>query len=90
MININSCDDDKMDFIISKLSSIEQKLDLLINEVNTEIKPNCNRMNKHIDFIEKVYNVVKSPLGFMCERVNYLTKNKTYSLDDNNNDNDDK
>jgi hypothetical protein len=81
---------DKIDLIIKKLDSLEKKIDTLVNDINVEVKPKCDRMNTHIDFIEKVYTVVKSPLGFMCERINFLSKNKTYELGDNNvNDHDD-
>ena len=76
---------DKIELIIKKLDSIEKKIDALVNDINENVKPNCNKMSSHIDFIEKVYNVVKSPLGFMCERINFLSKNKTYELGDTNN-----
>ena len=36
-------------------------------------------MANHIDFIEKIYDNIKSPLGFLCNKINYLTQN------DNNN-----
>ena len=76
---------DKLEFIIKKLDFIEKKIDTLVNDINQNVKPNCNKMSSHIDFIEKVYNVVKSPLGFMCERINFISRNKTYELSDNTN-----
>jgi hypothetical protein len=75
----------KIELIFKKLDSIEKKIDVLINDINQDLKPKCNKMSSHIDFIEKVYSVVKSPLGFMCERINFLSKNKTYELDNNAN-----
>lgn len=75
---MNSQDDLK--YIIEKLELLEKKIDSLVDTINEDVKPNCSRMNTHIDFIEKVYNVVKSPLGFVCERINYVSKNKTYEL----------
>tara|TARA_Y100000389_G_C17147923_1_gene358163 strand:- start:161 stop:424 length:264 start_codon:yes stop_codon:yes gene_type:complete len=76
----------KIELIIKKLNSIDKKIDTLVNDINEDVKPKCNKMSSHIDFIEKVYSVVKSPLGFMCERISFLSKNKTYELDNNTND----
>lgn len=77
---------DRIELIIEKLNSIDKKIDALVKDINEDVKPKCNKMSSHIDFIEKVYNVVKSPLGFMCERIKFLSKNKTYELGDNTND----
>lgn len=77
---------DKIELIINKLNSIDKKIDALVKDINEDVKPKCNKMSSHIDFIEKVYNVVKSPLGFMCERINFLSKNKTYELSESTND----
>ena len=80
---------DRIDFIIKKLNSIDKKIDALVKDINEDVKPKCNKMSSHIDFIEKVYSVVKSPLGFMCERINFLSKNKTYELSDSIKDSED-
>ena len=80
---------DKIELIINKLDSIDKKIDALVKDINEDVKPKCNKMSSHIDFIEKVYNVVKSPLGFMCERINFLSKNKTYELSESRNDSED-
>lgn len=85
----NNNNDDRIDLIIKKLNSIDKKIEKLINDINEDVKPKCNKMSSHIDFIEKVYTAVKSPLGFMCERINFLSKNKTYELGDNSNSSED-
>ena len=40
-------------------------------------------MGEHIDFIEKIYDNVKSPLGYLCNKINYLkgNDNNKYSLE---------
>ena len=41
-------------------------------------------MGNHIDFVENVYDNVKNPLGFICNRVNYFRgqdDNVKYSLE---------
>ena len=81
MENIDN-DNDRIKLIMKKLDSIDEKIDALVDDMNKNIKPVSNKMSCHIDFIEKVYDVVKSPLGFICERANFLSKNKKSTLDE--------
>ena len=37
-------------------------------------------MSEHIDFIENVYESVKSPLGFICNTVSHYIGSTKYSL----------
>ena len=38
-------------------------------------------MNAHINFIEQIYENVKAPLGFICNRIKYfMGYNSNYSL----------
>lgn len=67
---------DKMDSLTNKID----KKDILEEEVLEE----CKKMGAHIDFVETVYNNVKHPLGFLCNKIKYLTRagNVTYTLTD--------
>lgn len=55
-----------------RLDIIEKKLDKLILLVEGEVKPQCKKMGGHIDFVEKVYENVKAPLGFICNKLRFL------------------
>jgi pullulanase/glycogen debranching enzyme len=37
---------------------------------NDEIIGNCKKMGEHIDFIEKIYEHVKYPLSYVCNKIN--------------------
>ena len=37
-------------------------------------------MSSHIDFVENVYDTVKHPLGYLCNKIKRLTTNTTYTL----------
>jgi len=50
-----------------KLSDVE----ILINN-NKLISYNCEKMNNHINFIENIYENVKSPLEYLCNKIYYL------------------
>lgn len=42
---------------------IEQKLDQILEVINTKISNSCNKMSGHIDFVENVYDNVKKSIG---------------------------
>tara|TARA_Y100000816_G_C25977465_1_gene510282 strand:- start:126 stop:452 length:327 start_codon:yes stop_codon:yes gene_type:complete len=74
----NSC---KLDKLEKKINTIEKKIDMIIEILNENLVVNCKKMGDHIDFVEKVYDNVKNPLGYICNKVNYLVKKDNYELD---------
>jgi len=65
----------------SKMNEIDLKLVTILELLQTEIRPNCNKMSSHIDFVDNVYENVKNPLGFICNKVGKLSGEETYSLE---------
>lgn len=72
----------KLDSLEYKLIDLEVKLNKILELLENDVSPNCNKMSTHIDFIDKVYDSVKSPLNFMCNKVNLLSGNQNNSLID--------
>ena len=72
----------KLDSLEYKLIDLEVKLNKILELLENDVAPNCNKMSTHIDFIDKVYDTVKSPLNFMCNKVNLLSGNQNNSLTD--------
>ena len=79
-----------------RLDAIESKVDMILELLQKDVQPNCQKMNTHINFVENVYENVKNPLGFICSKVNYLRDHNStnhYALDQRNvvnaNDSDD-
>jgi len=75
--------------IKSKLSSLEEKINDLDDKLSDilillerDVKPNCNKMSSHIDFVDNVYDTVKNPLGFFCSKVGKLSGDESHSLTD--------
>jgi len=69
--------------IKEKIDNIERKIDDIINILRHEVQGDCKKMGEHIDFVEKVYDTVKNPLGFLCNKINYFSKdNQDYNLTD--------
>lgn len=52
-----------------KINSLEDKIDAIINKLDF-VEQDTNKMSRHIDFIGDVYNTVKLPLYWMCDKVN--------------------
>jgi len=55
---------EKIDIIIDSLQKIEKRLDKLEKE--------STKMCDHINFIQKTYNVVRVPLGYIKSKVDNL------------------
>ena len=72
----------KLNSLEYKLIDLEVKLNKILELLENDVAPNCNKMSTHIDFIDKVYDTVKSPLNFMCNKVNLLSGNESNSLTD--------
>ncbi len=76
--------DDKINNLDVKINDLDDKLSDILILLERDIKPNCNKMDKHINFIESIYQNVKNPLGFLCNKINYLRNdNNIYNLENN-------
>ena len=69
--------ENKISNLENEIQIINEKLDKLINLIEKDVKEDCKKMSNHIDFIEKVYDNVQSPMYFICDKLNNL-KSITY------------
>ena len=72
----------KLDSLEEKINDLDDKLSDILILLERDVKPNCNKMSSHIDFVDNVYDNVKNPLGFICSRVSKLSSNNNYNLTD--------
>jgi len=54
-----------------RMNVIEYKLDKILEKLDS-ITTGTEKMSSHIDFIDGVYNRVRTPLYWICDRVNTL------------------
>ena len=59
-----------LEILKERAEEMNKKLDKLCKLVDEHVVPDCDKMSNHINFIETVYNTVKNPLGFLCNRIN--------------------
>jgi len=52
----------------NRMKSLETKIDKILELVESD----CKKMREHIDFVETVYENVKTPFNYVMDRVNYL------------------
>ena len=56
---------DKIHDIYNRIERIEYKLDNIKYMLENNIKSN-DKMNEHIDFVDSVYNTMKTPITKIC------------------------
>jgi len=59
---------DSMTQIMNRMDTIERKLDLILHKLDANIIDSCDKMSKHIDFIDGVYASVKVPLNYISKK----------------------
>ena len=62
-------DTTQFNIILTRLDKIDKEILELKTTINQDIKSNCDKMGSHIDFIEKVYDTVKTPMYYLCGKV---------------------
>ena len=69
-----------MNDILNRLEKVEEQLKILIQKIDN-LNTSCSRMDNHIDFVEKTYDVLRSPLNLLTN----MTSSFYGQVEDNNN-----
>ena len=64
---------ERLDKLEKNVQELTESLKVLRATIDNDVKPNCSRMEGHIDFVEKVYKNVRSPMYFICNKINRFT-----------------
>ena len=81
--------EERLSNLEAQQQGIEEKLDQILNILQTKVTQNCEKMSEHIDFIDNVYDNVKNPLGFICNKVGgFMGSSHNYSLTDKKDEDD--
>lgn len=67
-------DPDYIPALEKKVNSLEKKIDTLIIILG-DVKEDTGKMSTHIDFIDSVYTKVKTPLFWICDKINSIRYN---------------
>jgi hypothetical protein len=74
-----------MEEINKRLDKLDGKISRILELLEGDLKNNCEKMGEHIQFVEKVYDNIKHPLGYICNKVKSLSGKGNYSLEDKKN-----
>ena len=72
---------EKIKNLNEKIEKLNEKIDHVLLILNKDISKNTKKMGDHIDFVENVYENVKSPLGFICNTIKHYIGTKKYTLE---------
>lgn len=75
--NTNNHEEEKITTItiLNEIMSLREKvqeLSRLVRDLEKGIQKNGDKMNGHIDFVEKVYSTVRHPLDFFKKKIEYV------------------
>jgi len=78
--------EEKVEILEDKLeeskNTINNKLDEILSILKGDLNKNCQKMSKHIDFVDNVYDTVKNPLGFLVNKMNkFIGSDEKYDLE---------
>lgn len=57
------------------IKNVEKKIDSILLKLES-IDRNASKMSSHIDFVDKTYVKMSSPLWWICDKVNLIKGNK--------------
>ena len=60
----------KVHSIEQTLIELERKINIIQTNIEENIEPSCNKMNKHITFLDSIYNTAKSPIDYIVNTFN--------------------
>ena len=67
-------DENELQEIREELREIRLQMDRIEELLLNNVEKNCKKMGEHIEFVESVYDKVKNPLSYIC---NKITGNKS-------------
>ena len=84
-IMITLSDPKKIDFQVAMMEDLlmrngidpraitsENQFKGILNLLESNVKPNCEKMSSHINFVESVYNNIKEPMYYVCSQIRGL------------------
>jgi len=72
-------DEDNQNIIMNKIIEIEkrcERMETKMDKILELLEKDCKKMTDHINFIENVYDNVKSPFYYLMDKVNLLSTNR--------------
>jgi archaellum component FlaC len=79
-ISNTDVDAETLTVIKDDIKRIHSKLDKIEAILENHVKPSCDELHNHINFIHKTYDLVKSPLFYITNKIKAIAP-KTNAID---------
>lgn len=66
--------------IEEKIEKLNEKLCGLDAFIRNNLAKDCSKMSEHIDFVDQVYDTVRTPLNYICNNINYVLGDSTNNM----------
>ena len=73
----SNCIRNEITILKNQVERMEEKLDAIMQKMDTNIIKNCDKMGDHIDFVNNVYDTVKVPLHYISNKVQKMIGGST-------------
>ena len=70
--------EDEREFLKNKFLDLENRFKIMekkMDDILELLKIDCKKMSDHIDFVENVYDTVKTPFYYVMDKVSFLVSN---------------
>ena len=71
--------EDERDYLKNKILDLENRfkiMDKKMDKIIELLEKDCKKMSDHIDFVENVYDTVKTPFYYVMDKVSYFVSNE--------------
>ena len=70
---------DKLNALAIKMEETEKKIDLILEKINNNHEI-CEKMGDHIEFVETTYDIIRKPMNYLTNKVNFFANNEPVEL----------
>ena len=81
-IEISAHDNNAIKEKISELEKNMKRMDEKLDRILELLESDCKKMRDHIDFVETVYDNVKTPFNYVMDKVNFFVSNDNKTITD--------
>ena len=82
--------EDEREFLKNKMLELEKQFEIMekkMDRILELLETDCKKMSDHINFVENVYDNVKTPFYYVMDKVKYLVSGYNININNNINNN---
>lgn len=82
--------EDEREFLKNKMLELEKQFEIMekkMDRILELLETDCKKMSDHINFVENVYDNVKTPFYYVMDKVKYLVSGDNININNNINNN---